>query len=775
MNSNKKTALILHGHFYQPPRENPLTGIIEKQDSAEPQMDWNEKIYLQCYKANAASRFLSSTGKIVSIENNYRYISYNFGHTLLSWIQEKHPIIHEKIIEADRDSVKRLGHGNAMAQGFNHTILPLDKMEVAKLQIDWGQKDFMYRFGREAEGMWLPECAVNDSVVDYLAEAGIRFIVLSPWQCASVEDSEGKMVDLNGRPAPYGRPYILTGKSGRSISAFFYHPTLASDISFGHALKDADKLYNQLLEIKKRDGEDLIHTATDGEIYGHHEPFGDMALAALINKVETRDDFEFTNYGAYLAKNPATLHAVLKEGEEKRGTSWSCSHGVSRWYKDCGCHTGGKENWNQKWRTPLRNALNILGDLIDATFEKEVGTIFRNQVDPFTLLKDAGRTFSGQMPMKDFITDLHSRYNYARSNDIKLAELLTGFLFRCYAFTSCGFFFSDLAGLEPRKDIKYAIYAANCYQKYTSEQLLLPFLDELRKAECNVKSDGDGMQVAQEEMKGLPGEVEAAAAFAINRSYAEKRDFIDSYGRFRLSSFKKEPGGTLLVTIFDTMKLTKYKYTMLPAPSIERGLRFHIAGGFESGRPEIYRVALKDLPTRLIYEARAWLSYSLYNDSLSSAKNTAMLLRNYAYFTESKKKNKDLSVFDLEKLGLAVNAVENLAIVYYNEFIWDEKEEIYDTVLSFIEKYGRENEKNEMKRIFSVVLHMLAVDTRNNGFRKEYADRALNVLSLARRHGFEPEAQDLQNEVFDVKRGILETDVPEEQMKKVLLNLNFEL
>ncbi len=772
MENNSKTALILHGHFYQPPRENPLTGIIEKQDSAVPQMDWNEKIYLQCYKANAASRFLSSNGKIVSIENNYKYISFNFGHTLLSWIEDKHPIIHEKIIEADRDSVKRLGHGNAMAQGFNHTILPLDKREIAKLQISWGQQDFMYRFGREAEGMWLPECGVNEDVVDYLAEAGIKFIILSPWQCARVEGSDGKMVELKDSPAPYGRPYILTGRTGRTISAFFYHPTLASDISFGHALKDADKLYNQLLDIKAKDKERLIHTATDGEIYGHHEPFGDMALAALINKVKTRDDFEFTNYATYLEDHPATLHAELKPGEESKGTSWSCSHGVSRWYKDCGCHTGGKDTWNQKWRTPLRNSLNILGDLIDETFDKEVKKIFADQVDSFTLLDEAGKTFSGAMPMKEFITDLHSRYNFARKNDIRLAEMLAGYLFRNYAFTSCGFFFSDLAGLEPRKDIKYAIYAANSFQMYTDRQLLMPFLSELSKAQCNVKSDGDGLQVAQEEMKGLPGEVEAAAAFAINRSYAIKRDFIDTYGRFALTSFKKEPDGTLVVSLFDTMSLRKFRYTMLPAPSIARGLRFHIAGGFEYNRPEIYRVALKDLPARLIHETRSWISYSITNDSLSSAKNTARLLRNYAYFTSTKKK-KELSVFALEKLGLAVNTIENLALIYYNEFVWDEKEEIYDTVLSFIEKYGRDNEKNEMKRIFSVVMTNLAKDIRKNGFTADYANRLLNILALVRRHGFEPETQDIQNEIYEFKSGARSSDIPEELKFRVYQDLNF--
>ncbi|MBR1937453.1 MAG: DUF3536 domain-containing protein [Spirochaetales bacterium] len=772
MDNSNKTALILHGHFYQPPRENPLTGIIEKQISASPEMDWNEKIYKQCYKANAESRYLSSDGRIIAIENNYRYISFNFGHTLLSWIQDKHPIIHDRIIEADKDSVKRLGHGNAMAQGFNHTILPLDKKEIAKLQIAWGQKDFFYRFGREAEGIWLPECAVNEDVVDYLSEAGIKFIVLSPWQCGKVENENGDIIDLGNTPAPYSRPYILTGRTGRTVSCFFYHPGLASDISFGHVLRDADKLYQQLVNIKNSDRQPLLHTATDGEIYGHHEPFGDMALAALIKKVNERDDFEFTNYATYLEEHPATLHAFLKEGEEKKGTSWSCSHGVSRWYKDCGCSTGGKDGWNQKWRTPLRNSLNILGDLIDERMEKEVNAIFNGQLDCFSLLIKAGSIYCGETSTKDFIASLHKEYEFSKSNDTKLAELLAGYLFRNYAFTSCGFFFADISGLEPRKDIKYALYAANCFQKYTEENLMMPFLVELSKAESNIKKEGDGMQIAQDEMKDLPGEVEAAIAFTINRCYADKKDYIDSYGRFSFLSFKNDSRGTFNVSLFDKMSLKKSKFTLLSSPSIERGLRFHIEGGNEDEKLNMFEVSLNDLPQRLIHETREWISYSLINETFASARNTAVQLRNYAYFTASRINN-NLSVFILEKLGLAVNTIENLAIHHYSAFLWDEQEEIYDTVLSFIEKFGRENEKNEVKRIFSVSLDRCAKEIRKTNFTNEDAHRILNILSLARRHGLEPDTENVQNAVYEFKSGERTSTINDELAFKVYQQLNF--
>ena len=498
----KRTSLILHGHFYQPPRENPFTGIIAKQSSAAPYSDWNERIFTDCYEANLHSRYLNADGRIISITNNFSYISYNFGPTLLSWMNEKHPEAIGMLKEADKASVKRLGHGNAMAQSYNHTILPLDKLRDARLQIEWGAMDFERNFGRKAEGMWLPECGVNKDVIQLLADEGMKFVILSPWQCRAVEDENGKMTVLSGKPAPYWQPYILTGTNGGTIAAFFYHPGLAESISFGHALRSADNLYQTLLGIKKSDKKALIHTATDGEIYGHHEPYGDMALAALIRKVEERDDFVFDNYASFLERNPAVRHAELHQGEESRGTSWSCSHGVSRWYKDCGCHTGGDEGWNQTWRTPLRNALTHLGEKLDSVFSDEIKKIFGTSVKPEDILRLAGKEFIGELSMREFIELLHKEYGFASSYDVELAHLLSGIKNKHFSFTSCGFFFSDISGIEPRQDIKYALYAIKMFQPYSQGDLLFPFLSELRHAKSNIKAQGDGMNIAQEEMKG---------------------------------------------------------------------------------------------------------------------------------------------------------------------------------------------------------------------------------------------------------------------------------
>jgi alpha-amylase/alpha-mannosidase (GH57 family) len=397
-----KTALILHGHFYQPPRENPLVDLIAKQASAKPYHNWNEKIHDDCYRANAFSRYLDTYARVKDIVNNYKYISFNFGPTLLNWLEKYHKGTYEKILEADKSSIERVGYGNAIAQSYNHTILPLSNARDVETQIRWGIEDFSSRFNREPEGMWLPETAISKDVVTQLAKAKISFVILSPWQCKAIETKEGEFKNVDANEIPYWEPFILEGTDNSTISAFFYYPDLASSISFGHMLRDADAMYNTLLKMKSNNQAPLIHTATDGEIYGHHEPFGDMALAALVRKVEENDSFYFTNYSAYLAQNKPTKRAILHDGEEKKGTSWSCSHGVSRWYKDCGCHTGGEIGWNQKWRTPLRAAFENLAAKIDKIYDQKIEQIFKGKVDSIELLNGYSSVISKREEEESF-------------------------------------------------------------------------------------------------------------------------------------------------------------------------------------------------------------------------------------------------------------------------------------------------------------------------------------------------------------------------------------
>ena len=279
--------------------------------------------------ANAFSRILGGDGRITEIVNNYRYLSFNFGPTLLQWLVKYAPRVYDRIREADSYSMENNnGHGNAIAQAYNHTILPLDTPENRLTQILWGIEDFRHHFERDPEGLWLPETAVNLDVIDSLIDCGIRFIILSPWQAEKYRhDEEDEWTFLEGNPAPSGHSCYIKGSRGR-ISAFFYDPALSSGISFQHYLTDADVLYDRLAAMKDESRPDyLITAATDGEIYGHHEPFGDMCLAALVNKIHQRHDFRITNYAAYLEEYPPVHEAVLLRGEEEKGTSWSCVHG----------------------------------------------------------------------------------------------------------------------------------------------------------------------------------------------------------------------------------------------------------------------------------------------------------------------------------------------------------------------------------------------------------------------------------------------------------------
>lgn len=775
MDNSHKTALILHGHFYQPPRENPFTGIVEKQISASPYMDWNERIYHDCYESNAHSRYLNPSSRILSLTNNYSYISFNFGHTLLSWMQTYHPDVHEMIVEADRESLSRLGHGNAMAQSFNHTILPLDKPEDARLQIEWGIQDFIWRYGRDPEGMWLPECGINDKVVDMLSEAGIKFVILSPWQCHSVEDPVShQMGELAGRPAPYDRPYILTGEKGRQIAAFFYHPDLASGISFGHALRNADALYQNLVDIRNGQGHPaLIHTATDGEIYGHHEPFGDMALAALIRKVSERDDFYLTNYATWLEEHPATLHAVLHKGEDGKGTSWSCSHGVSRWYKDCGCHTGGEEGWNQAWRTPLRNALRNLGDKLDAIFEAKVKDIFRGRLDAFSLLLSAGQTLCGKLPMAQFIQQLHRSYDFDVLYDSQISSMLSGIMNKHFSLTSCGFFFSDLSGIEPRQNIRYAIYSIRMFQSYVIDDLMRSFLSDLRLAKSNLKSQGDGMSIAQEEMKGLSGETEAAIYFYLNHLLALPGDWKDEYGRFWLEHDYFDSDENYIEVLRDRVSLKSFSFTVLASSPIESGLNLYICEGDDaSSATGRYRITNDDIPQRMLDEAYGWIDRAISDLPLSEIKDMTNCLKHYSMLSRNNQ-YLPMKTQMIENLGLSLKILKGLFNVFFDELDDKQLYENMTILLDFINKCGRSAEKETIRSIFSTALQRLALKIHDKGLSATMAEQIINIMEQSRAQQIEPELREIQNEIYEFYIGRRRCDVPSDRLRRVFDTLNF--
>ena len=768
----ERTSLILHGHFYQPPRENPFTGCLPKQDSAAPYLDWNERIYKDCYSANAHSRYLSPEGRIISITNNFSYISFNFGPTLLSWIQKEHPMMLELLKEADKASIERLGHGNAMAQAFNHTILPLDRYDDARLQIEWGARDFENRFSRRPEGMWLPEAGINGNVIDLLAEEGIKFVVLSPWQCKAVENSSGTVTPLSGKPAPYWEPYILTGRTGKEITAFFYHPGLAEGISFGHMLRSADNLYETIKGIRDTEKRPLIHTATDGEIYGHHEPYGDMALAALIRKVGERSDFTMDNYGSYLEKHPAVLHAELHAGEEGLGTSWSCSHGVSRWYKDCGCSTGSEPGWNQAWRTPLRNGLNNLAVRLDEIFASEIKKIFGDKITPLEILRMAGDEFTGKTTMRAFIESLHKKLSFASTYDVELAHLLSGMKSRHFSFTSCGFFFAELSGIEPRQDIKYALYAIRMFQPYYKGDLLYPFLSDLRKAKSNIKGMGDGMNIAQEEMKGLPGEVEAALYFFLNRSIASPSSYKEDYGKFILSHLDMD-SESFSCDIIDTVNLELFRFSVLSSSSVENGINLYISENNESNTPiQRIRITNQDIPGRMLAEVFTWIdtamngtAYSELSLLAADIKHFSMLVKNTRFMP--------IDTLVLENLGLTLKLIKSY-FASHSDASAAEKHETIGSMLGFVRKCGRDTDIKALNAMLSDYAMTLAAQVAEEGLTERVAENIIELMDESNSNALTPEIGDLQNIIYPYYKGDKKPEASKDSALRTYSVLNFK-
>ncbi len=548
-----KNYLILHGHFYQPPRENPVTGLIPRQKSAAPYHDWNARITKECYGANSASRILTEDGRILDIVNNYENISFNIGPTLLDWLETEAPNVYERIIDADRKSITRNGgHGNAIAQGFNHTILPLDTPHDAETQIRWGIENFARHFSRKPEGFWLPEAAVNGNVADILIKYDIKFIILSPDQARTAAES-GNLTDKNGSPDS-SLPYALKRNSG-NLAVFFYNPVLAGGISFNHYLRSADTLYEKLIECRNTANGNLVHTATDGEIYGHHEPFGDMCLAALSKIAAERGDFIFTNYGNYLSSNPPVREVVLKKGEDGKGTSWSCFHGVSRWHKDCGCSTGGKPGWNQRWRTPLREAFEYLGKQIDAAYKREMEKL--SDTTPWQILAEYQTTFRREKS-PDLFAERFLKIP-EKGNITKLLKLLEGQRMKLFSFTSCGWFFADISGIEPMQNMRYASRALELYRDLLPENTRHRVLGILERAVSNKGRGISGKSLFLSVQEPYPEGFCASLYFSAEEGK-------EKYGIFRLIK-KENDGRSFFIETENTITTETFSFEItLPAP-----------------------------------------------------------------------------------------------------------------------------------------------------------------------------------------------------------------
>ena len=479
-------SIVIHGHFYQPPREDPWTGRIERQPSAAPFHDWNERVHAESYRPNLLADLEAPEGE--RVVSNYERISFDIGPTLFSWLEKAHPQTHEGIRAADRASAARLGHGNAMAQGYHHTILPLSSPRDLRTEIRWGLADFRYRFDREAEGLWLPETAANDDVLDALIEEGVAFTVLAPGQAARWRSDGGEWLDVSAHPIDTTTAYRYHHRdgSGRSLALFFYDGAIARGIAFDRATSSAEYLID--LFAQRADGTHrVIHAATDGETYGHHHKFGDIGLAYALFVEAERRGLHVTNYAAFLDENPPSREVAIVQGD---GTSWSCAHGVERWRSDCGCHTGGGEGWNQRWRAPLRAALELAKSSADELFETLGKEIWE---DPWEARDRYVEVVIGACSLEDLLA---SRGNGAPAAQAQRAGTLLELQRNAMAmFTSCGWFFSDISGIETLQILRYAARAAELAEDLQRPLPMGDFLATLDEAASNNPAVGTGADI----------------------------------------------------------------------------------------------------------------------------------------------------------------------------------------------------------------------------------------------------------------------------------------
>jgi alpha-amylase/alpha-mannosidase (GH57 family) len=481
--------ICIHGHFYQPPRENPWLEAIELQDSAYPYHDWNERISAECYAQNAASRRLDGAGKIVDIVNNYSKISFNMGPTLLSWMEANSPDSYEAILEADRLSRERFsGHGSALAQVYNHMILPLASRQDKYTQVLWGIRDFQHRFGRPPEGMWLPETAVDWETLEVLAELGIRFTILAPHQAASVRRIGARnWRDVSDGAIDPTRAYLLRLPSRKTINLFFYDGPISRAVAFERLLNRGEDYANRLLGAfsEDRDWPQLMHISTDGESYGHHHRHGDMALAYALHYIESNGLARLTNYGEYLEKHPPTHEVTIANN-----TAWSCAHGIERWRSNCGCNSGGRPGWSQEWRGPLRQALDWLRDALAPAYAERARTLVK---EPWTARNEyidvvLDRSDSA---LNTFLAH-HSNHPLNAGETATLLKLLELQRHAMLMYTSCGWFFDELSGIETVQVIQYAARAVQLAQELFGDSIEASFLEILERAKSNIPAHRDG-------------------------------------------------------------------------------------------------------------------------------------------------------------------------------------------------------------------------------------------------------------------------------------------
>ena len=529
-----KRYICIHGHFYQPPRENPWLETVETQDTAAPYHDWNERVCAECYATNGAARTVNNKNQIIRIVNNYSRMSFDFGPTLMSWLKENAPRTYRMILDGERRSRKFFGgHSSAVAQVYNHVIMPLANERDKITQIRWGIADYESHFGIVPEGMWLAETAADTESLELLAQHGIKFTILAPHQCKRVRPlktdgggAEPAWTTPLSSSVDTTRPYLMRFKSGVSIAVFFYDGATSRAIAFEGLLNSGENFAARLKTGFKDSAQPQLESvATDGESYGHHHRHGEMALAYAVRLLEQDKNVRLTNYGEFLEKFPPEWECEVVDD-----TSWSCAHGVERWRSNCGCN-GGKPGWNQAWRAPLRQALDELRDAIAPMTEEQGAKLF----------KDVWAARDGYVDVildrneeaaERFLED-HQSHSLSAEERVKALQLMEMQRHAQLMYTSCGWFFDDISGIETVQVIAYAARALQLARELFGEEaanLEPAFLARLAEAKSNVASAGDGARIYKEKIGPLQlGLEQVAAHYAISSifsSYAEETELF---------------------------------------------------------------------------------------------------------------------------------------------------------------------------------------------------------------------------------------------------------
>jgi len=601
---NRTAYLTIHGHFYQPPRENPWTERIELQPDAKPFHNWNDRILIQCYQPNAMARIVDAEGKVLEIVNNFRLLNFNVGPTLLSWLEKYAPVMYHRILEGDRLSLHdHSGHGNAIAQVYNHMIMPLAREEEQRTQVRWGICEFKKRFGRDPEGMWLPETAATERTLEILMEEGIRFTILAPEQAARIrplQPPEAPWQDVSAGSIDPTRPYRFFHSKDpkRWMDLFFFDGPLSRDMSFLDLLFDAKKFVQRLIIAHRNDRQhpELIHVATDGETFGHHKAYGERVIAFLLQHEAERHGFKRMNYGEYLEKFPPQFEVKIKPGE---GTSWSCPHGVGRWKEDCGCHTGGQAGWNQKWRKPLREAVCFLEEALAKLYEKEGQVFFKN---PMAARDGYIDLILGRSPKaREKFFQKFSIHPLNEAEQIRAIKLLEMERLAMLTETSCGWFFNDISGIETVQILRYALKALELAEEFGGASLESEFVAKLAHTKSNRAEFKDGRGVWEKLVK--PSRVapeKIVAHFAFRKFFGLKIEEKDFYN-YRVEEIEEKPStGKVRLTGITIPESREFIYTVAQDDShiqcfVKNGTGgenelFSLADLFPDERDEILRL-----------------------------------------------------------------------------------------------------------------------------------------------------------------------------------------